>query len=107
MSDNIAAAKAVAKCTNVTLDGKSYDGFALYKALEEISYSLSKIRRMTQDLLDTSDTYVVSYGDSLRKGLLPTNASTLGHEVYTRSSIVLDNVVSIEAALKSVDIYLD
>lgn len=107
MSDNIAAAKVATKYTNVTLDGQSYDGFALYTALEEISYSLSKIRRMTQDLLDASDPYVVSYGESIRKGLLPTHASNLGHEVYTRSSILLDNVVSIEAALRHFDIYPD
>lgn len=98
MSDNIATAKAVAKCTNVTIDGKSYEGFDLYKALEEISYCLSKIRRMTQDMLDTSDPYVLSYGKARRAGLLPAPASTLGHEVYTRSSILLDNVVTIEAA---------
>ena len=107
MSDNIAAAKAVSERADVTIAGKHYEGFALYTALEEISYSLSKIRRMTQDLLVASDPYVVSYGKSIRKGLLPAPASTLGHEVYTRSSILLDNVVSIEAKLRQFDIYPD
>ena len=107
MSDNIAAAKAVAKCTNVTIDGKSYEGFALYTALEEISYSLSKIRLMTKDLMETTDPYILSYGKAVRKGLFPAPASSLGHEVYTCSSILLDNVVSIEAALRHFDIYPD
>ena len=106
MSDNIAA-KERTECTAVTIDGKRYEGFDLYTALEEISYSLSKIRQMTQDMLDTSDPYVLSYGKSIRNGLLPAPVSSLGHEVYTRSSIVLDNVVAIEAALRQFDIYPD
>ncbi len=95
------------ECTNCVMDGKRYEGFDLYTALEEISYCLSKIRRMTQDMLDTSDPYVLSYGKARRAGLLPAPASSLGHEVYTRSSILLDNVVTIEAALRQFDIYPD
>lgn len=106
MSDNIAA-KERTECTAVTIDGKRYEGFDLYTALEEVSHNLSKIRQMTQDMLDTSDPYVLSYGKALRKGLFPAPASTLGYEVYTRSSIVLDNVVTIEAALRRFDIYPD
>lgn len=106
MSDNIAA-KERTVCTAVTIDGKRYEGFDLYTALEEVSHSLSKIRRMSQDMLDTSDPYVLSYGKAVRKELFPAPASALGYEVYTRSSIVLDNVVSIEAVLRQFDIYPD
>lgn len=104
MSDNIAA-KERTECTAVTIDGKRYEGFDLYTAMEEISYSLSKIRLMVEDLFAASDKYVVLYSDALRAGLLPAPVVGLGHSVYTRTGIILDNIVSIEAKLLRFDIH--
>lgn len=107
MSDNIATAKAVAKCTNVTIEGKSYEGFDLYTALEEVSMFLSKIRLIVQDVFESSDTYAVSYGKALRAGIYPSTLFTFGHDVFIRSGIMLDNVNCIESMLSRFDIHLD
>ena len=107
MSDNIAAAKPRTECTGVVIDGKHYEGFDMYTAMEEISGFLSKIRLMVQDLYDTADTYAASYGKARRAGMYPSCINVFGHEVFTRSGIMLDNVVSIEAALKKFDIHTD
>ena len=107
MSDNIAAAKARTECTGVVIDGKHYEGFDMYTAMEEISGFLSKIRLMVQDVYESADNYAVSYGKARREGLYPSSIFTFGHEVFTRASILLDNVVSIEAALKKFDIHTD
>ncbi|MBR2797517.1 MAG: hypothetical protein IKE17_15655 [Clostridia bacterium] len=107
MSDNIATAKAVSERANVTIDGKTYEGFDLYTALEEVSMFLSKIRLIVQDVYESSDTYAVSYGKALRAGIYPSTLYTFGHEVYIRSGIMLDNVNSIESMLSRFDIHLD
>lgn len=106
MSENIAAMPRN-ECTGVVLEGKHYDGFDMYTAMEEISCFLSKIRLMVEDLYENSDTYALSYNKSRRAGIYPYSLFTFGHDVHTRTGIMLDNVVSIEAALKKFDIHTD
>jgi hypothetical protein len=95
---------AMNECTNCVFDGKRYEGFAMYTAMEGISISVSKLRLMIEDLLLSTDQYAVSYGKVLRGGVLPGQLSYLGRDVYMRSSIMLDYVCQIEEALKRFDI---
>jgi len=77
----------------------------MYTAMEGISCFLSKIRLMVEDLYANADTYALSYNKSCRAGIYPSSLFTFGHDVYTRTGIMLDNVVSIEAELKKFDIH--
>ena len=88
----------------IIIEGKQYDGMDMYTALEEISYRVSKIRLMLEDLCDSTDQYVKSYGDTRRKGLLPASVDYLGRDVHARSFIALDSVFEIESTLKRFDV---
>ena len=89
----------------IIIEGKQYDGMDMYTALEEISYRVSKIRLMLEDLLNSTDQYVRSYGNARQKGLLPASVVCLGHDAHTRSEIMIDNVVEIESILKRFDVH--
>ena len=102
MSDN--TVMAMNECTNCVFDGKRYEGFDMYTAMEGISISVSKLRLMVEDLIYATDQYAVSYGKTLRGGVIPGQLSSLGRDVYMRSSIMLDYVCQIEEALKRFDI---
>ena len=91
--------------TNFIIEGKQYNGMDMYTALEDISFRVSKIRLMLDDLLNSTDQYVRSYGDALRKGFLPASVVCLGHDAHTRSEIMIDNVVEIESILKRFDVH--
>ena len=52
-----------------------------------------------------SGEHVVSFNKALQSGLSPCRLSQLGREVYLRSSLLLDNVREIEAALMRFDIH--
>lgn len=93
------------ECTNCVFDGKRYEGFDMYTAMEEISYNVSKLRLTVEDLFSATDQYAVSYGKALRGGMIPGQLSSLGRDVYLRSSIMLDYVYQIEEALKRFDIH--
>lgn len=92
---------------NCDMDGKRFDGFAMYTAMEEISINVSKLRLLVEDLFHASDQYVVSFGKALRSGMMPGQLSCMGRDVYLRSSIMLDNVCQIEATLKRFDIHCE
>jgi hypothetical protein len=89
------------------MDGKRYDGFDMYTAMEEISNRLSKLQLLVVDLLDASNEHVLSYNKALQSGLSPCWLSHLGRDVYLRSSIMLDNLSEIEATLNRFDIHAE
>jgi hypothetical protein len=89
------------------MDGKRYDGFDMYTAMEEISNRLSKLQLLVVDLLDASNEHVLSYNKALQSGLSPCTLSHLGRDVYLRSSIMLDNLSEIEATLNRFDIHCE
>jgi hypothetical protein len=89
------------------MDGNRYDGFEMYTAMEEISNYLSKVQLIVEDLLGASEEHVVSFNKALQSGLSPCRLSQLGREVYLRSSLLLDNVREIEAALMRFDIHIE
>lgn len=95
------------ECTNCVMDGKRYDGFDMYTAMEEISNRLSKLQLLVVDLLDASNEHVLSYNKALQAGLSPCRLSQLGRDVYLRSSIMLDNLSEIEATLNRFDIHCE
>ena len=99
--------KAMPERTGYIINGKPYEPLAMYDAMEHISGFLSKVRLMAADLLENTDQQVVSYCDAKRAGRVPSLPASLGHDVYLRTAIILDSVVSIEAELKRFDIHPD
>ena len=95
------------ECTNCVMDGKRYEGFDMYMAMEEISNRLSKLNMLVVDLLNATDEHVCSYNKALQAGLSPCRLSQLGRDVYLRSSIMLDNLSEIEATLNRFDIHAE
>ena len=93
--------------TNCVMDGKRYEGFDMYMAMEEISNRLSKLNMLVVDLLNATDEHVCSYNKALQAGLSPCRLSQLGRDVYLRSSIMLDNLSEIEATLNRFDIHCE
>ena len=104
MSDNTVAAMSKSERAYSFNDGKPIDVFDMYTAMEGISISVSKLRLMVEDLIYATDQYAVSYGKTLRGGVIPGQLSSLGRDVYMRSFIMLDYVCQIEEALKRFDI---
>ena len=101
MSAGIRKTRAIQRIVNAVLkaevDPNSYQ--------TDISISVSKLRLMIEDLISATDQYAVSYDKTLRGGVIPGQLSSLGRDVYMRSSIMLDYVCQIEEALKRFDIH--
>ena len=93
----------MAENSSITVEGKRYDGFQMFDALEGVSYNVGALRLLCETILDFTDEDAMRYAKGHKSGgvCLPYQ---VGHNANVMAQMMLDYVCNIEKLLKAFDI---